>query len=279
MAGIIQNSNTVADLIDDYRAIIEGTITELTIPKGINKIGESVFQYQNSITSVVVSNGVEEIKDYAFNGCTNLSSIVYPISIKNVGFGTIINTAYYNNQSNWTSAQTTGTKMLFVKCGSLSSANRCLIKANDFSSSLGTKTAYIPAYTMAIAKLAFNYNTRMNVLSISSNMLKGIGDEAFSGCSSLTTINLPASLEFIGDNVFMGCNRLETVSLGNGFNCDNLDLSASTQYSVDTIVSWLNALADRTGETIYTLTIGSTNLNKLTAEQIAIATNKNWNLA
>jgi hypothetical protein len=41
----------------------------------------------------------------------------------------------------------------------------------------------------------------------------------------------------------------------------------------------LEALADRTGETAYTLTIGATNLNKLTAEQKAIAIGKNWNLA
>jgi hypothetical protein len=44
-------------------------------------------------------------------------------------------------------------------------------------------------------------------------------------------------------------------------------------------VSWLNALYDRTGLSAYKLTMGSTNLNKLTNEQKAIATNKNWTLA
>jgi len=39
------------------------------------------------------------------------------------------------------------------------------------------------------------------------------------------------------------------------------------------------ALADRTGQTAYTLTLGATNLKKLSDEQKAIATDKNWTLA
>lgn len=94
-------------------------------------------------------------------------------------------------------------------------------------------------------------------------------------------------IEFIGTNnvasignyVFQNCTSLENVSIADGFNCNNLNLAASTRYSAETIMSWLEALADRTGQTPYTLTIGTTNLNKLTAEQKVIATNKNWTLA
>jgi hypothetical protein len=41
----------------------------------------------------------------------------------------------------------------------------------------------------------------------------------------------------------------------------------------------INGLADLTGQTTQTLTIGATLMAKLTEEDIAIATNKNWNLA
>lgn len=47
----------------------------------------------------------------------------------------------------------------------------------------------------------------------------------------------------------------------------------------DCIVDLLNNLVDLTGETSKTLTLGATNLSKLTAEEKAIATNKNWTLA
>lgn len=73
--------------------------------------------------------------------------------------------------------------------------------------------------------------------------------------------------------------KLTNVTLGDGFNCNGLDLSPSTKYSVDTIVSMLIALADRTGQTAYTLKLGAKNLAKLSDEQKAIATDKNWTLA
>ena len=109
--------------------------------------------------------------------------------------------------------------------------------------------------------------------------LTNIGQDAFDGCTSLTTVELPDSLTNIGNNAFQGCSSLTDVTIKIGFNCNNLNLSASKRYTTETIVSWLEALADRTGQTAYKLTIGTTNLNKLTAEQKAIATNKNWTLA
>ena len=111
------------------------------------------------------------------------------------------------------------------------------------------------------------------------NSITSIGSSAFNGCSLLSTINLPNSITSIGANAFYGCSLLSTVTIESGFNCNNLNLSASTRYTAETIVSWLEALADRTGQATFTLTIGATNLAKLTADQKAIATNKNWTLA
>ena len=45
------------------------------------------------------------------------------------------------------------------------------------------------------------------------------------------------------------------------------------------LLNALNGLYDLTGGTSQTLTLGSTNLAKLTDEEKAIATNKNWVLA
>lgn len=38
-----------------------------------------------------------------------------------------------------------------------------------------------------------------------------IGDYAFSYCSSLTSIEIPASVNFIGDNAFYDCDGLRSV--------------------------------------------------------------------
>jgi len=48
--------------------------------------------------------------------------------------------------------------------------------------------------------------------------------------------------------------------------------------NIETLIQILNNLADRTGQTKYILTLGPANLEKLTSEQKAIATSKNWTL-
>lgn len=49
--------------------------------------------------------------------------------------------------------------------------------------------------------------------------------------------------------------------------------------NIESLIQILNNLADRTGQTRYILTLGPANLEKLTSEQKAIATSKNWTLA
>lgn len=59
----------------------------------------------------------------------------------------------------------------------------------------------------------------------------------------------------------------------------SFDISASTLFEESDLVEILNNLMDLTGKTSQTLTMGATNLAKLTDTEKAIATNKNWTLA
>lgn len=127
------------------------------------------------------------------------------------------------------------------------------------------------------AQTFYNCSSLENVILPSG--IKIINYLAFNSCVSLSDVTLPASLETIGVNIFSDCSALENVTLESGFNANGLDLSVSTLYSVNTLVTMLNALANRTGQVPYTLTLGSTNLAKLSNEQLAIATEKNWTLA
>lgn len=44
----------------------------------------------------------------------------------------------------------------------------------------------------------------------------GIGESAFSGCTSLTGILIPDSVTRIGDNAFRDCSNLTNIVIGNG---------------------------------------------------------------
>ena len=130
----------------------------------------------------------------------------------------------------------------------------------------------------SIGNYAFHSCTSLTDITIPSSVTS-IGNSAFYNCTNLTNITIPNSVTSIGSSAFANCRNIQNLTLGDGFNADKLNLSASTFYSRETIVSWLNALADRTGQIAYKLTIGATNLAKLTKEDILIATNKNWTLA
>ena len=186
-------------------------------------------------------------------------------------------------------------KIEFVNTNNITS-----IGSNAFQNCSSLTSTSLPDSLMSIGNYAFSGCSSLtsislpdSLASIESNVFYGCSSlttvdlpdglismgSAFQQCSSLTTINLPDSLTSISGDAFWNCWSLENVTIENGFNCNNLNLSSSTRYSVETMVSWFNALADRTGQTAFKLTIGATNLNKLTAEQKAIATNKNWTLA
>lgn len=177
-----------------------------------------------------------------------------------------------------------------------------LIGANSLSSFPSLVSVDIPNTVESIGNSAFHTCSNLKKVDLSKTKIVGLssstfrnceklegiilpeklnslGTYTFYGCRNLKTICIPRTVNGTGANTFYGCSSLKDVTLGDGFNADKLDLSASTLYSRETILQWLNALADRTGQTAYKLTIGATNLAKLTEEDILIATNKNWTLS
>ena len=139
------------------------------------------------------------------------------------------------------------------------------------------KSVSFPADLQTIGNRCFSRCENLTTVILPKG-IKTLDVCAFEYCASLSKIHLPNTLSSFNGS-FLYCGNLEDVTLDNDFNCNNVNLASSTKYSHDTILSWLNALADRTGLTAYTLTIGATNLAKLTEDEKKIATDKNWNLA
>jgi hypothetical protein len=129
----------------------------------------------------------------------------------------------------------------------------------------------------------WNFNPSINVL-----------DGVFSGCLSLRTIDARVWdwSNLIGSvNVFANCFKLssliggetiESVLANNTSALNGLNIGFplnTTNLDRASLRAVINGVADRTGQTAKTLTLGATLMAKLTEEDIAIATNKNWTIA
>jgi len=128
-------------------------------------------------------------------------------------------------------------------------------------------------------------------------------DDMFYNCSSLTVVpQFNTANLYSAQLMFGGCSKLvsvplmdfgkaeqlrsmllacsELVELGGFTNLAvNLDLSSSRKLSVDSLMNVINEAKDLSSEGSATLTLGSTNIAKLTEQQIAIASAKGWTIA
>ena len=168
-------------------------------------------------------------------------------------------------------------------------------------------TMEVPSFENEIttADRAFSVAKNGSITTIIFNNIKINGYGLFENTASIKNILVKdgASAEiFINlDYSFLNCNALEEIGAFNVFelgsmngafvNCFSLkhihfknipvsfDISASTKFEEADLVEIINNLMDLTGKASQTLTMGATNLAKLTDAEKAIATNKNWVLA
>ena len=98
----------------------------------------------------------------------------------------------------------------------------------------------------------------------------------FNSCSKLTTVpQFDTSKVTNMSYMFRNCRALEAIHMIN-INA-NLDISSSTKFTREALLEIIGNLKAQTSGT-KTLTMGATNLAKLTDEDKAIATNKGWTL-
>ena len=128
--------------------------------------------------------------------------------------------------------------------------------------------------------LCFNDCTSLTSLSLPA----GFGQKAlyaqscFNDCTSLTSLSLPAGFGQKAINLsscFTKCTALKTITGNPNFKV-SFSLSDSTELTHDSIMVVINGLQTVKDQT---LTLGTTNLAKLTDDEKKVATDKGWTLA
>ena len=129
--------------------------------------------------------------------------------------------------------------------------------------------------------------TTLNITILNNALFERFVYPEYTNGSSITNIqywtwckvlSLPLSLNFTGANFLQGFYYLRVLDVPQGFVPTNtMNLSMSNFWQSKDIVDFFNKLG--TTSTAITLTWGTANLDKLTADEKAIATNKGYTLA
>lgn len=177
--------------IEDY-AFYCSSLVSISIPESVSIIGSDAFRGCSSLTSITIPEGVTSIGNAAFSGCIRLTSINIPESVTSIGYYafydcTDLNKVHISNIDAW-----------------------CNI---DFTDPL--------ANPLRQAKNLYLEDKLVTRLSI-SDMVTVIKDNAFTGCCSLTSVDIPQSTMNIGNHAFSYCSKLTTINIPNKSNLKDI---------------------------------------------------------
>ena len=157
----------------------------ITLPEGLEKTGSDVFANCTSLTSVNVP-GISSVGGNMFMGCTNLATVTLSPDLTQLGAKMFQNTALT----------------------SIDLSNITKLGANALE---GTRITSVDISHITDSNLA--NATFMNCLSLTSVTLnpnaKALKDSMFQGCTALTKIDLPNSINYLGKKTFMGSGLTE----------------------------------------------------------------------
>ena len=205
--------------------------------------------------NVTVPSGVTSLFYQIFQGNTFVTSVNLPNSVTSLG-----NYCFYGCSS---------LSSIIIPNSVTSLGSNCFYGCSSLSSII------IPTSVTSLGSNCFQDCTNLLSAIVSSNVASL--SATFYRCNKLVETTLNRAVITFDTYVFYNCSAMTTLNTISGFNPTGLNLSSSNLLTVNSMVSMFNNLT--TIGTTKTITLGATNLAKLTVEQKAIATGKGWTLA
>lgn len=183
-------------------------VKEVYLPADLITIGAQAFANMSKLEYVSFNSVVRNIGNEAFADNSLLEKADYSEFLDTVEFfGTDVfrNTPYLDEN-----------EKEFVILGNV------LVKYKGFASEVT-----VPAEVSFIAPSAFSGKGEITSLTFTDNNLKYIAEGAFSHCTGILSVTMPASLEYVADKAFEECSSLYSVTFGVNEGDERLNVSVS----------------------------------------------------
>ena len=194
-------------------------LTEIDIPSSVEVIDYGAFTCCYDLTSINIPSTVKELGSFAFSSCENLSDIILPDNLTDIGIGVFSSTAYAEEASNWENhALYYGDYMLefdYEVSGDYKIKDGTKVIAADVFRQCDLTGVTIPGSVTTIGNGAFADCWALENVTI-ENGVKHIGDSAFALCYEITDMVIPDSVETIGAYAFSNEGNLKSITIGSG---------------------------------------------------------------
>ena len=195
---VYYESSTVSGDLEIPSKVYVGS-TELTV----TSVGARALSGNPELTSVTIPEGVTSIGNYAFYACSGLTSVSIPSSVTSIG-----NNAFSNCSLTSVTIPSNVTSIGFSPFGCPGLTSISVESGNSVYDSRNNCNAIIETATNTLIQGCKN--------TIFPEGVTSIGNGAFSGCSSLTSVTIPTSVTSIGSSAFNSCTSLTSVTIPEG---------------------------------------------------------------
>ena len=224
-------------------------LKSVTIPESLSYIGIYAFKECECLESITIPDSVTTIGRWAFEDCSSLTSVYCAATTPPVLGGTgvfdknasgrkiyvpTMSVYAYKSAEYWSSYADAIVGYNF-ETDEVDKDPLDELTNNKIYYTNGSTTTPTEPYDSSVfgANIVSNrYDSSLKCWAITFDAdLTMIGDEAFSLCTSLTSVTIPDSVTTIGNNAFYNCSSLTSVTIpdsvttiGNGAfqNCDSL---------------------------------------------------------